>query len=342
MPADDEISLVDLGLTLVRWRWWFFGIAAAVMVAGVGFAALQADPRQQYTTTLEFAQSQPGRLLSGRAESVAVLERVVIPELRRSRAEELGFGQPGVEVETVENAPLLVLTSSAPAARRDRVVGMHEAVAERFLAREAEAMDERRRDLARELEVLDEDLADEMASIEAAEERIGRELALAREWLEDLEAERETLLRRRDELAATAGGGEGAGDPAAAERAAAGLAGLANEILLNREERAAQYEEIARLEERLGGLALEGSEARRSGERRRAEVERNLDRLVEAQTVWFAAEDGAAGGNRAGLIVALSVVLGLMLGLFGAFFREFAEQVRRAANAEAPPKPDSG
>lgn len=84
---DDEISLVDLWLVLVRRKWVVFGIAFVFIAAGFWYAS-SIPVRYEYRTGIElgriFSKPETGVLLTSREGSVALLEDVIIPSQRKS------------------------------------------------------------------------------------------------------------------------------------------------------------------------------------------------------------------------------------------------------------------
>ena len=151
---DDEISLIDLWLTLVRRRRWILGIAATVFALGSAYGLAQ-HPSQELTSTLQLAD-RGGEPVEPVAQAAARLKRVEIPRARAAMEGGGGQSPPSVELERVEDAPLILLTSSAPEGESDRVEQLHERLFEAL--RQSQAAE-----LARERERLERDL--EQASV---------------------------------------------------------------------------------------------------------------------------------------------------------------------------------
>lgn len=61
--ADDEISLVDLALILVRRKWWAIGTFVVVMVAGLGYVAMQPEPGYTAEAAVELMPVPEGMIL---------------------------------------------------------------------------------------------------------------------------------------------------------------------------------------------------------------------------------------------------------------------------------------
>ncbi|MCG5527177.1 MULTISPECIES: Wzz/FepE/Etk N-terminal domain-containing protein [Halorhodospira] len=309
---DDEISLIDLWLVLVRRRWWLFGIALIVFALGTTYALLQ-KPSQAYTTTLEFAAKDEEPLISSDAV-MARLERVVLPELKRRFEAEHEVGAPSIELTHVEGSRLLILESSVSEDRLPRVEALHGAVRDWFLSSQDSAYDRNRSRFERDLEQVEERLASEVSGIE-------EDLAATRDELERARAERERLQEARGRLQ------EDLEDENLAEQSE-DLLRIRLEAV--REDLSMANSEVRELQRVISELRTERRETVQELSIDKAELE---DRLADLQApdAPATAAEGDIQDAGASLIMALSAVLGGMLGIFGAFFREFLAHAHQAA-----------
>lgn len=338
-PPDDEISLVELWLILARRRWWLFGIALAVLIAGSLYAAFQAT-EQAYTTTLRLATGaslvgeDDNRRLVGGEPLVSVqslqnrFERVVLPRLKREFEAEYETGAPPIELERVEEAPTLMLVSTVPAYRAEDVERLHQRASDWLIEAQQEAFKREEQQQERTIERLSEDLEEERAAVNADLERAREELEEARGYLSEIREVRDRLGEQLDgEGSRDNGGTDGAdGDEAASI--------LQTRLEANREDFSLAQSEVRNLEERISELRSERRTMEWEFVREREMHQNQLERLQAPQAMEIAAA-GAEQSSPANLIVALSAVLGLMLGVFGAFFREFLAHVQQVASGEA-------
>ena len=144
---DDEISLVDLWLVLVRRKWIVLGVAI-VCIAGGSWYALQKSIVYEYRSGIELARvliheenRSQLKLLTSREGVVAALEDEIIPSTRRS----LSGGKPGesprIEVKERGDSHHLLLTSSAMPDRADQVGTLHETVIKALSSRHADMLE---------------------------------------------------------------------------------------------------------------------------------------------------------------------------------------------------------
>ena len=309
---DDEISLVDLWLVLVRRRWWLFGIALVVFALGTTYALLQ-KPSQTYTTALEFAAKDEEPLISSDAV-MARLERVVLPELKRRFEAEHEVEAPSIELTQVESSRLLIVESSVSEDRLPRVEALHSAVRDWFVSSQDSAYERVRSRLERDLEQVEERLASELSGIETDLDENRDELERARSERERLQ---EVQARLQEEL-------DEGGAPEQSED-------LLRVRLENaREDLSAANSEVRELQRMISELRTERRETEQTLSVDKAALEDRLADLQGPEAPAIAAE-GETQDAGASLIMALSAVLGGMLGIFGAFFREFLAHAHQAA-----------
>ena len=308
---DDEISLVDLGLVLLRRRWWVVGIAAIVAAAGlaVGIAAQEAE--HGYVTTFSMA-AESDRALMNRSAARALLTAEIVPAVRRETRNREEAEAPEVEVELVANTALIELTSVAPPDGREAVAELHRRIHRRYRAAEEPLVERRLEALERAVAEHDEDHQARLARHDHRVTAAERRLALRQERLEELRDEGELLRSARPVIAAGGAGAEG------------GLELLRENLAA----RANMRGRIRNARDQLAELERESRRLERSYQRRDRDLREAFDEVDGGALVAVAVETDSQEGTRGGLIGALSLVLGGMLGLFGAFLREFVDRIR--------------
>ncbi|MBK1734537.1 hypothetical protein CKO15_04395 [Halorhodospira abdelmalekii] len=333
---DDEISLVDLWLALVRQRRWLFGVALAVFLAGSGYALTLPSAQIEFETLIERSTAEDEPLRSA-ARARAELEHLIIPELRRAlrEADPDGRRPPEVKISTIEQTGLLRLSSTTRPERLEQVRGLHEAVYEHFAESEQAVFQRTHSELERDLKRAQNELAELAERYAEQRELLRQQLADTQKSLQDLLTERGQLLSQRDALR------EEEADPGTeAATLAQRQRDLQRDLRENREERETQRADLRGLERDLHELHKQ----QRSGERELTalidRLEDRLDRFEEASLIDLATE-GETEGSRRNLIIALSAVLGLMLGLFAAFFRQFLEHVREVTGSTSATSPET-
>lgn len=129
---NDEISLIDLWLVLMKRKWMILGITALCVVLGAGYAWMQPVV-YEYRTSIELARISKGsnslELVSPRDENFVLLKNVIIPAQRKSLFKE-EESKPRVEIEKQETDYSLMLKSAAEPQDADKVKKLHDAVAE--------------------------------------------------------------------------------------------------------------------------------------------------------------------------------------------------------------------
>lgn len=147
--ADDEISLVDLWLVLLRRRWLIIGVFLTTTACGSGYALLQMTTEENFVTPLQIGQYL-GEYGSTRAiepadELATRLRNSLLPAIRQQVATELAEQDPAtataqeaeppdVAVELPEEANssrLVLLQSKAPAAEQDEIELFHSRILEK-------------------------------------------------------------------------------------------------------------------------------------------------------------------------------------------------------------------
>lgn len=323
---DDEISLIDLWLTLIRRRRWILGIAAAVFALGSVYGLIQ-QPSEKLTSTLQVAERDGEPIVSG-VRSAARLERVKIPEARAAMEAE-GTSPPSVEVEWVEDALLILLTSSAPGGEPGHVEELHQRLFDTLRQTQGEVLERERDHLERDLERAEAELKETRDAFDVELDGLRDRIADTWDELKALEEERSLLLRRHEELRRSLE------EESDGERTAtrSGLQQLHIDLRENREERALAQEQLRSLEQALRERQKERQDWVRRQQERIESLRNDLENLSATELLGLAVS-GETNTGRAGLISALSAVLGLMLGVFGGFFREFLAHAHSEAAGE--------
>ena len=132
--AEDEISLVDLWLVLMRRKGVVLGITVLCLALGIGYAMLKPVV-YEYRTGIELAEVHGGseskgmEVLTPKAGAIVLLRDVIIPDQRRRL-----FGEEGSapRLQVVENGgkASLILKSAAEPKNRKQVEKLHDAVGE--------------------------------------------------------------------------------------------------------------------------------------------------------------------------------------------------------------------
>ncbi|MCF8026323.1 MAG: hypothetical protein K9K82_12650 [Desulfobacteraceae bacterium] len=147
----DEISLVDLWLVLARRKWVILGITVLCLALGLGYI-LMKPVEYEYTTGVKLSRAHTGAvaenagmlfinsgetdLLEDPAETVALLNDVIIPEQRKVFLENRG-SVPGIQVSTQEKKNRLSLNTTAKPENAALVERFQKAVAEALVKNHA-------------------------------------------------------------------------------------------------------------------------------------------------------------------------------------------------------------
>jgi len=213
--ADDEISLIDLWLVLVRRRWVLGAVFAATTLAGGGYAAL-AGNKERYVTPIEIGRylDEEGNLhaLESSKELSSRLERSILPALRyeqesqeADREDENSYQEPpGIEVSTPEDLEppyqVVMLTSEVPQEERGRVESLHQRVLERIQDIQSERLQAERARFENNLENQRLTLEETRQERIQEHQKIEHAIASAQDQLEELEATEQRLGQRLSRL----------------------------------------------------------------------------------------------------------------------------------------------
>ena len=127
---DDEISLIDLWLVLVRRKLLIISVFLLCLVLGSGYA-LTRPLRYEYRTGIEQARTTGFGLLVPVQHSLDLLEKIIIPENEKAIYGELDDG-PKTEVETEKGSYIMTLATVSAQESVERLQKLHQAVATAF------------------------------------------------------------------------------------------------------------------------------------------------------------------------------------------------------------------
>jgi len=304
---DDEISLIDLTLVLIRRKWLITGIFIVCASLGLSYALLmQGDPVYRYSTVIELAHLDDGKPIESSETVRDLLMETFIPLAKdqlRSQYEDVS----DVEVEVIipdGSDRLLQISSNGTIDSLEAISSVHHFLIENV-------KNELDGPMSREKEVLvleRESITDELERLQVEKQRIIERIDNAQQRLETgrllfnkapLEATDEvramTLLIIQSQI----------------EEAHAQLINLEDQL----------YNTIPDRENRLNKDLT-------SINNRLESIMPTKARMITRQS------DKPVGGSSNKLILALSVVLGVMLGIFGAFFAEFLAKAKIAAREQ--------
>ncbi|MCG5529848.1 hypothetical protein LRD18_03025 [Halorhodospira halochloris] len=323
---DDEISLIDLWLTLVRRRRWIIGIALAVFLLGSSYALIETmdGEQQEFVSYVDLAAVEDEPMIP--ASSLKdVVERALLPATRMQYRFETGTSAPSVELEEIEGVNQLVLISKTAPERHEHAEALHEIISGELVSLQARRFENVQDRLEREIDRRSQELEEAREFYREEIETINQRLEDNHESLAEIREIRGTLREQLDSIEATDG--------------AADLDTKTTSLQMRLE---ASRNDLSSIQQKVRNTQQLLSETRREKRRMELSYQRDIERLreeleqglQEPGVSILAAEGEIIDDSRAGLIVALSAVLGIMLGIFGAFFREFIDQAQRVAAAE--------
>jgi len=290
---DDEISLVDLWLVLVRRKLLIISVFFMCLVLGSVYAFTR-PVQYEYRTGIELArvtgfdtlyESEIGRSVGKRSpntltgainllmpieQSIDLLENVIIPAEQRALFGEVTRG-PRIKVENKEGTYNLTLSTVSKPEEADRVQQLHKAVAASFSKIQDQELEKTLGIQINPLNARAEILRGQIQTFEAEIERLAK-------YNRDESVDREFIIAQQ------------AGE-------------LRRELAQTR-------------------LALADAESK---------VKVILDANQASRLLYLAVQSKSMVGPSKQLIVSLSVVLGAMLGIMGAFIAEFFRKVAEAS-----------
>lgn len=327
---DDEISLIDLWLILVRRKILIAVVFAAALAFGLAVALL-TPKNYEYTTSVQIARTGTGLLES--PETVrAKLEASFIPfVLNEQVGSDSEGGQEQFDFEaSIPGGQIILLKSVGPRETEAQQTRLHQAVVDRVSKDQAPELEAERQSLTAErariegdLEGLQDEarmLANREGRLEQERELIEKELAQTAESLEAARA------RGREFMA-----GEGRDQTAA--------------LILVRDEIQGYRQRWVELDERLNvtlpaqreELRIAVAKNRRDQAQKRSElqtVETKIAKLRGTQAIVPTMRSRNPTGAGKAVIMVLAAVAGLMLAVFAAFFTEFLGKVRERVQTD--------
>lgn len=335
--ADDEISLFDLWLVLVRRRWLMVAVFIVVVASGLAYA-LTRPTVYEYAATLAIGEV----FKSGGEDQGMVLAPVqspegVVAEIRSVREpsavrEIVGNRQdseyvPEVDVTSPEGSNLVILSGETTTDNAGRLKRTMELIAERVQDSHTSRIEAARNRIQREIESAKKEL-----------ERFKARQKSQKKQLSSLDAKVKTLKERRDDLETELG------DLLEQRRNASDDVSSRYLMTLN-SQIASVRDEIQGVEEQLTDqIPTKRRETRLALREMRAEVEENKEAKADAEsrlsditnTRLSSAPNRALEptGTSGKLILALAIVLGGMLAIFGAFVWEFVTRANAYAKEQ--------
>ncbi len=299
---EDDISLVDLWLVLVRRKWLVIGIVFLCIAVAAGYAVIR-EPIYRYTTVIELARTGDGKPVESPDSARARMTQVIIPMVRHemARAQTAPGERPPEAIVGIPQGGgrLLEIISEYRRTDQDDIRRFHERLSH-LLKTEHDnmvAMEKERLGLRQET------IQEEIKRIGAEKERIRERITEARRRM----AAGRTLQKRSPEEAT---------DEARAMT-----------LLIIQSQIEDAHEKILALEQTLYRELPSLSDELRL---ELAEINNQLAQLSFTKAHAIALESEFPAGAGKPLIAALALVLGVMLGVFGAFFAEFLARAKAA------------
>lgn len=206
---DDEISLVDLWLVLMRRKWWIIGIAAACVAAGTAYAFTQ-EPEYRYTTTVELARLGDADPIVAPESARALLGETLVPMVRSGMREGLDPDSrpPRASVHVPEGgADLVQINSEGPRERQEAIQTLHAQLVEQLkenhdhrVSLEREDVERRRETAHNEYEEYLDRTRIERQSLEADVEDVRREMERLAEQRKHLTAQLQRIEAERERI----------------------------------------------------------------------------------------------------------------------------------------------
>lgn len=333
-PDDDEISLIDLWIVLVRRKWVVGGVLLLCLLLGLAWALLKS-PSYQYETTIQVGQVFSGDVLQPIEPVGSVLAKIQETYIPLARGRVLSGEATGgfkLEVRSPADSALIVVTGEGPPAQQATYHRLLQGVLEQL-----------QNDLQPRFKAAQKAIERDRMGAEARLQQLEAEASLSQAQLKRLDGWTETLEQRlqdtRAELQELRRQREALFKRPASDSDEGQLIALNADV-------ASLRETISDLQEQLGRRIPE----------QRDEITRELKQNVVEQNAQHAHIQGIearaaaltptravlepqrlpeATGTSPVVIMALAGVLGLMLGVFAAFFTEFLARANAVMRASA-------
>jgi len=337
---EDEISLVDLWLVLVRRRFIFAAAVLACVLAGLLFAFFK-PPMYAFTTTIQLgrivelrglgetvASMTPNESLEPPETVVAKLNEGYIPKALSAYADEVGQRTaPEVEASSPKESQLILIKSKASEKESEVHIGLHKKIMEPLLADHAIFIDNFRTSIEFRFAQATrkyESLSDETRVLVNRVKLLGDTRALLEKQIGEIQ----------DLLSMASSALERAQSEVGDEAKALTFLMVGNEIQQNRIRLAELEERLhinlpkkrSELEKRLADLERDKA----MQQEKKSALETGLRSIRETRVLVGPVRSLEPVGPGRAVILALAGVLGLILGIFAAFFAEFLVKVRVA------------
>ncbi len=345
---DDEISLIDLALVLMRRKWWIAGVFLFCLLGGIVYWQMQT-PERYYTTTMQigtypavqgiklveeqrkiFSMLEEQRkifsMLEEQRKIFSMLETQMVPMARQSLAEKNRLPEsdiPWIKVKTGENNSLR-LESRGQDLDPILVHDLHQMVVDSIVGRHDA--------------ILLEEMRSQLNSVKAKQDIVQLKIDHVDEYISFLNHQKEQfsqLLDLSKELEKESLEGNFIDPNLAMSLFVRGS--LSADLLTQLN--SIQKEVHANMQVR-AELLLEMEQNQLVIEKTEHDISRLMDKggdvsgqfvPTRASSLAVTEQEITTGGR---MILALSIVLGLMLGIFSAFFVEFAAKVRETVRKQ--------
>ncbi len=329
---DDEISLVDLWLTLSRHRKLILGIVGSSLLVGLLWAFLK-PPQYEYRVSIEIGNrwiKDEVRPIEEPDTALAKLKESYIPSTLRTSSRVEKDRDIEIEAQIPKKSEIIVLTAKGTEDEGDMLKGLL-----------VEVVDKLRADHQRIYSILKKD-------IELRQRDLENELSSLKDEANLVEADRERLKERRELLKAEISELQRliSSTEAQYKRATAKPGGEANAmtlLLLDSEARTARARQ-SDLQDRMQ-ITIAGDEDRlvkklADNQRKQAEMKERMAKL-DLELLNFRETNATDApmrsikpvGPRKALVLVLALFGGFFLGIFAAFFAEFLNKVKEQQQA---------
>ncbi len=326
---EEEISLVDIWLVLVKHRKRMGWVFTIVMTAVLAFAAF--SPRlYQYTTVIEIARVDD-KLLENPETVLTKLQRSYIPYVQMQVKQESPREWIDIEARIPKKSTLVVLESKATEAEKPHVQALHERVIGLLGADHEDEITAARLHLQAQLHQAQDQMAglnDKENLLQAQERRLEKKEAMLNEQLERIRAAiseaRKTKLRISE------------GVPGESWPLAMILVDSEIQKYLEREQLLQEELQIDLARER-AEIANERAALVRARARQEEvirELQMKLGIMQGTRAVSTAISPGEPASPRPLLLITIGFLVAVVAALIAAFFVEFMGKVRIKAKGE--------
>jgi LPS O-antigen subunit length determinant protein (WzzB/FepE family) len=337
---EDEISLIDLWLVLVKRKYLLMGILAVFVVVGL-VLALVTPKKYNYSTSIEIGS----RVSSGNTQPIenpetvlAKIQESYIPLIQHGYRKQnpADDGSYGISARIPKGSQIIVLQSEGPEQVGDiykrlqqNVVNQVKDDHQRILGIIRKELEIKRNEAMNKLE----DLKETGQFLVARESRLTSLTQLLQDQIKG--AKNDLELAEKNRRRAVAG--------ATNASKAMTLLMLDNEVRQQRE-RLAKLEErlmvdIAEGQDRLANEISDNTRQQQTQKDKIARIEAELNNLVETKALVPPMQSTEPTGMGKKMIVILALVLGSIIAIFAAFFAEFLQKARQQMRDESEPQP---